>query len=119
MLPVAQVASVAGVYGVTSYLVAQRTREIGVRMALGAPTAQVMVELLRETMLRVGLGCVCGLAAAAALAQALRGFLFGVAPADGATFAAVALLLAVTAVAATLLGSVRVTRLDPASALRQ
>jgi putative ABC transport system permease protein len=116
---VAALLAVAGVHGVTSYLVAQRTREIGVRMALGATAARVMAELMRDTMFRVGVGCVAGLAAAAALAHALRGFLFGVAPVDGATFGAVALLLAVTALTATLLGSVRVTRLDPARALRE
>ncbi|HET7784403.1 MAG TPA: FtsX-like permease family protein, partial [Myxococcales bacterium] len=116
---VAALLAAAGVYGVTSYLVAGRTREIGVRMALGATPAQVMAELMREAMLRVGAGCLLGLAAAGALAHVLRGFLFGVAPADGATFAAVPLLLAAMAALATLLGSVRVTRLDPASALRQ
>jgi hypothetical protein len=84
-----------------------------------ATAAKVMAELMRETMARVGVGCCAGVAAAAALAHALRGFLFGVAPADGETFGAFPLLLAATALVATLLGSIRVTRLDPASALRQ
>ena len=69
----------AGIYGVTSYLVAQRTRELGVRMALGATPVRVVTELTRETMLRVAAGCATGTVAAAALSRAMRGFLFGVA----------------------------------------
>ena len=108
----------AGIYGVTSYLVAQRTRELGVRMALGATPVRVVTELTRETMLRVAAGCATGTVAAAALSRALRGFLFGVAPLDAATFVAVPLLLAATAALASVLAAVRAARIDPAEALR-
>jgi ABC-type lipoprotein release transport system permease subunit len=69
-------------------------------------------------MLRVALGCACGLIAAAALARGLRGFLYGVAPLDPPTLAAVPLLLAATAALATLLASARIARIAPAEALR-
>ena len=118
MALIAALLAAAGIYGVTSYLIAQRTRELGVRMALGASPARVMVELTREAMIRVALGCGCGIVAAAALARALRGFLFEVAPLDPPTFAAVPLLLAATAALATALASLRVARVDPAQALR-
>ena len=108
----------AGIYGVTSYLVAQRTRELGVRMALGATPVRVVTELTRETMLRVAAGCVVGIAGAAALSRALRGFLFGVAPLDAATFVTVPLLLAATAALASALAAARAARIDPAEALR-
>ena len=108
----------AGIYGVTSYLVAQRTRELGVRMALGATPVRVVTELTRETMLRVAAGCVVGIAGAAALSRALHGFLFGVAPLDAATFVTVPLLLAATAALASALAAARAARIDPAEALR-
>ncbi len=118
MALVAALLAAAGIYGVTSYLVAQRTREVGVRMALGASPARVMAELTREALIRIALGCTCGVVAAATAAVALRGFLFGVAPVDPLTFAAVPLLLAATGVLATVLASLRVARVDPAQALR-
>lgn len=118
MAAVAALLATAGIYGVTSYLVAQRTRELGVRMALGATPLRVLAEITRETMLRVLLGCAIGLAAAAALARALRGFLFGVAPADPLSFAGAAVLLAAVAAAAAALAALRGARVDPAEALR-
>ena len=118
MALVAALLAAAGIYGVTSYLVAQRTREVGVRMALGASPARVMAELTREALVRIALGCTCGVVAAATAAVALRGFLFGVAPVDPLTFIAVPLLLAATGVLATVLASLRVARVDPAQALR-
>jgi ABC-type antimicrobial peptide transport system permease subunit len=108
----------AGIYGVTAYLVAQRTRELGVRMALGATPARVVAELTRETMARVALGCVIGLAAAGALSRAARGALYGVAPLDAATFAGAAVLLAAAAAAAAALAALRGARVQPAEALR-
>jgi predicted permease len=115
---VAALLAAAGVYGVTVYLVAARTRELGVRMALGATSARVASELVRETMARVAVGCLAGLFAAAVLARVLRGFLFDVQPLDPATFVVVPLALAATAAAATLLGALRAARLQPAEALR-
>ncbi|MFN2548578.1 MAG: ADOP family duplicated permease [Myxococcales bacterium] len=108
----------AGIYGVTAYLVAQRTRELGVRMALGATAMRVVGELTRETMVRVAIGCAAGIAGAAALARALRGFLFGVGPLDPATFVSVPLLLAAVAALASALAASRAVRVDPAEALR-
>lgn len=108
----------AGIYGVTSYLVAQRTRELGVRMALGATAARVVSELTRETMVRVAIGCAAGLLGAGALSRALRAFLFGVGPLDPATFVAVPLLLATVAALAAVLAAARAARVDPAEALR-
>ncbi|HUJ28036.1 MAG TPA: ABC transporter permease [Myxococcales bacterium] len=118
MAGVAALLAIAGIYGVTSYLVAQRTREFGVRMALGATPARVLAEITRETMLRVGVGCLIGLATAGALARALQGFLFGVPPIDAVSFAGAASLLAAVATAAAALAGLRGARVDPAEALR-
>ncbi|HEY6908385.1 MAG TPA: ADOP family duplicated permease [Myxococcales bacterium] len=118
MALVSALLAAAGIYGVTSYLVAQRTRELGVRMALGATGGRVVGELTRETMIRVGIGCLIGVVAAGALSRALRGFLFGVAPLDAATFVAVPLLLGAVAGAASALAALRAVRIDPAEALR-
>ena len=114
----AVVLACTGLYGVISYAVAERTRELGVRMALGATPVRVVTELTRETMLRVAAGCVVGIAGAAALSRALHGFLFGVAPLDAATFVTVPLLLAATAALASALAAARAARIDPAEALR-
>lgn len=118
MAAVAALLALAGIYGVTSFSVAQRTRELGVRMALGATPGRVVAELTSETMIRVAAGCLIGATAAALLALALRSFLFGVAPVDPATFAAAPALLFATAALAAGLASLRATRLDPAQALR-
>lgn len=108
-----------GIYGVTSFLVAQRTRELGVRMALGATPANVVAELTGEMMIRVGIGCLLGVFAAAALARLFRGLIFGVTTFDPATFGVAPLLLAAAAAAAATLASAHAARLDPARALRQ
>jgi len=115
---VALLLATAGIYGVTAYLVSQRTRELGVRMALGATPASLVALLSAETMRTVSLGSLLGLVAAAFLSRVLRGFLFGVAPADPPTFAVLTLLLAAVAVAATVAAAARATRVDPAEALR-
>ena len=118
MALVAALLALAGIHGVTSYLVAQRTRELGVRMALGATPLRLVVEITHQTMHRVGIGCVAGLVAAGLSARALRGFLFGVEPVDVPTFAVVALLLAFVAAMAAATAALRGTRIDPAEALR-
>src|SRR5262249_15266672 len=76
MAGVAALLALAGIHGVTSYLVAQRRRELSVRMALGATPLRLVVAVARETMLSVAIGCALGLPAVAATARALRGFLF-------------------------------------------
>jgi len=107
-----------GLYGVLSYSVIQRTREIGIRMALGAPRSTVLVMALRRGMTVAGIGIVAGIIAAVGLTRLLRALLFGVSPTDILTFAAVALLLAAVAFLACCLPARRATKVDPMEALR-
>jgi putative ABC transport system permease protein len=109
----------SGLYGVMAYLVTQRTREIGVRMALGASRASVLALILRQagTMTLAGIGI--GLLGAYALAQYLASLLFGVSASDPAVYAAVSVFLALVAFAAIVIPSSRATRVDPLAALRQ
>jgi putative ABC transport system permease protein len=107
-----------GIFGVISYAVAQRTREIGVRRALGAGTAGVMRLVLVQALALAGLGIVIGLAGALAISRVLRTMLFGITPTDTLTFASVSIgLLAVAALAA-YLPARRAARIDPMHALR-
>jgi len=98
--------------------VAQRTREIGVRVALGATRGSVVRLVLRQGMKLTAIGLVVGLALAAAAAQALRSQLMGVAPTDLASFAGTAVLLLAVALIACALPALRAARLDPVRALR-
>jgi putative ABC transport system permease protein len=107
-----------GIYGVLSYAVGQRTREIGIRMALGARRPQVLSLVLGQAMAQTGLGVAIGLAAAVALSRVLAGLLFGVDPIDPATFGAVTLVMAAAALLAAGVPALRATRVDPAVALR-
>ena len=107
-----------GIYGVASYAVARRTREVGIRMAIGAQPAQVLRMVLAESGRPVLLGAAAGLALALALGRFLATLLFEVRPADPATILGVALLLAATALLAGLVPARRATRVDPAVALR-
>ena len=107
-----------GVYGVTAYAVSQRTREIGIRMALGADRRAVRDLVLREAVRLAAAGVALGLAGAFAATRLLRGFLFEIGPADPLTHAAVAALLAAVAVAASALPARRAARLNPLVALR-
>ena len=115
---VALVLTAAGLYGVMSYLVAQRTREIGVRMALGASRVNVLGLMLRQagTMMVCGIGL--GVIGALALTRSLASLLFGVTASDPAVYAGVSLLLAVVALLAVAVPSSRATRIDPLAALR-
>ena len=110
--------SAVGVYGLLAYEVAQRRREIGVRMALGAEGRHVVAGVLRRTLAMSGLGVLLGAAGAVALTRLLRSFLFGVTPTDPLTFAAVAFLLVLTGLVAGSLPSWRAARVDPAAVLR-
>jgi putative ABC transport system permease protein len=107
-----------GLYGLVSYSVAQRTRELGVRMALGASQADVLRLVLREGVRLALFGISIGLVAALAFAQLMRALLFGVNPADPAILGGVALFLCVVALAACFIPAHRATRVDPIIALR-
>jgi ABC-type antimicrobial peptide transport system permease subunit len=114
----AVVLALVGIYGVTSYAVAQRYRELGIRMALGAKPQDVVRLLVNESLVRVTAGVVIGLAIALIATRALSTMLFGIAPQDAGTFTAMALLLAAVALLATWLPARRATRVDPMVTLR-
>ena len=107
-----------GLYGVMSYSVARRTREIGIRMALGAGTGNVLRLVLKEGMMLVGGGLAAGLIVAAGVTRLLASFLYGVNPLDAITFVAIPLTLALVALLANYLPARRATKVDPMEALR-
>jgi putative ABC transport system permease protein len=113
----ALVLSVVGLYGVMSYLVAQRTREFGIRLALGASHIEIVRRVLRDGAWRVAIGAAIGLAATTGLARLLAGLVYGVGTFDISSLLAVATLV-VVAIAACGIPAVRATRVDPAIALR-
>jgi putative ABC transport system permease protein len=115
---IALVLSAAGLYGVISYLVAQRTREIGVRIALGAQTRDVIGLVMRQGTRLTAVGIGLGLLAALAFTRVLEGLLYGVSARDPFTFSAVAALLAAIALLATWLPARRAARVDPILAIR-
>ena len=110
--------AVVGIYGVVSYLVGRRTQEIGIRIALGARSPDVLRMILSEGMKMTLLGVAIGFLAALALTRVMASMLFGVSPNDPLTFAGVALLLALVAAAACYIPARRATRVDPMLALR-
>jgi putative ABC transport system permease protein len=107
-----------GLYGMMSLSVSRRTREIGIRMALGAPGRGILGLVLRQGMALVLLGTGLGLAGALALSRVLGGLLFGVSATDPSTFAVVAAILVLSAVLASYLPARRATQVDPLVALR-
>jgi putative ABC transport system permease protein len=116
---IALVLASVGIYGVMSYSVTERSRELGVRIALGADRRDVLRLVLRQGMRLALLGIGIGLAAALALTRLIESQLFGVTATDPGTFALVAGVLAATALVANLIPAIRATRLDPAAVLRQ
>jgi putative ABC transport system permease protein len=108
-----------GIYGVVAYLVTQRTREMGIRVALGAHRRDVLRLIIGQSLRNVAPGVVAGGIAALALSRLLRSQLFGVAPSDPLTFAAVAAVLIVVCMVASFVPAVRAARTDPLVALRQ
>jgi putative ABC transport system permease protein len=110
--------AVVGVFGVLAYSVQQRVREFGIRMALGATTRNVLRLVFVSTVRMVAIGVLLGLLAAAMLGRSIASFLFGVKAVDPITFISVAVLLALTAMLATLVPALRAARVDPIGALR-
>jgi putative ABC transport system permease protein len=107
-----------GLYGVLSFLVSQGTAEIAIRMALGAQRGRILAQVFREGMGLAVAGIVAGLAGGVVLTRLMAGLLFGVSPSDPATFAAVALLLGLVALAACYFPARRAMRVEPMAALR-
>ena len=107
-----------GIYGVLSYSVSERTREIGLRMALGADRASTVRRILHSSALLIGSGIGFGLVAAVLLARSLSGLLYGMTPFDLPAFAIAATILAMVGLAASFIPARRATRVDPMVALR-
>ena len=110
--------AVAGIYGVMAHWVAQRTREFGVRMALGAEVSDVLCLVLRQGLVTAGVGVILGVLGSVALTHALASLLFGVSATDPLTFAGVTALLVLAALMACYIPARRATRVDPMVALR-
>jgi len=109
---------IIGIYGVISYAVSQRTREIGIRVALGAQNRELRLMFVRSALALTGIGVIIGLGAAAAVAQLMRTLLFGVSPLDPLSFAVVTLILVVAAAFASFLPACRATAVNPVQALK-
>jgi putative ABC transport system permease protein len=107
-----------GLYGVLAYSVAQRTHEIGIRLALGAQKRDVLWLIVRQGLGLTLLGVALGLAAAMALTRVLQNLLYGISATDPATFASIALLLISVACLASFIPARRATKVDPLIALR-
>jgi ABC-type antimicrobial peptide transport system permease subunit len=107
-----------GIYGVISYSVSQRRREIGIRMALGSPRKEVTRLFLRDGLRLSAIGAACGLAAAAACTRLMVSLLFHVSPLDPLTYLGVAAVLIAAAALASFLPALRASSVDPTEALR-
>jgi putative ABC transport system permease protein len=110
--------SLVGIYGVMAYAVAEHTRELGIRVALGARGADIYRLIVGQGMTLALVGVAIGLAASLAMTRLLAGMLYGVTPTDPVTFASVSLLLVAAALAACFFPARRATRVDPMVALR-
>ena len=115
---IALVLALAGVQAVTAFSVAARTREFGIRKAIGATDGHILLNVISRAILQAALGGIAGLLLAAASSQALAGLLYRVSPMDVPTFALVFVLVLVCSVGAALASAVRATRVPPAQALR-
>ncbi len=115
---IALLLSAAGIYGVTAYIVTQRTQELGIRLALGAQVRDILKMILGQGMIVIGIGLVIGLAAAFALTRLMRSFLFGIGENDPVTFGAITLILLFVALVACYIPARRAAKVDPLTALR-
>jgi ABC-type antimicrobial peptide transport system permease subunit len=115
---VGAVLAAIGVFGVTAYAVTQRTRELAIRMALRARASELLLAVTREVVAWTVAGLLLGVIVSVALSRYLRGELFGITPLDPMTFAVVSAMFLIAAVLATFVPARRVTRVDPAVALR-
>jgi ABC-type antimicrobial peptide transport system permease subunit len=115
---IALILTLIGTYGVLSYLVAQRSREIGIRMALGARMTDVQRVFMRQALRLTTAGILIGIGMAPTVTRVMATFLFGVGPTDPVTYAAVSGVLAVATLVGTYLPARRATRVDPLVALR-
>jgi ABC-type antimicrobial peptide transport system permease subunit len=109
--------AMAGLYGLMSYSVAQRRREIGIRMALGSSAQSILGLVLRDGMRITGIGLAVGLVALFGVTRAIRGLLYGVQPADPVVIVLVAVVLAGVALVATLIPARRAARVSPMAAI--
>jgi predicted permease len=109
----------AGIYGLLAFTVAQRTREFGIRVALGASRSRLVTAVIRSGAVLALIGVALGAVAAAALAKTMQAFVWGVSTLDASTFVAVAIVLIVVAILASLVPAMRAVRLDPVRALRE
>jgi ABC-type antimicrobial peptide transport system permease subunit len=116
---VSLVLAVVGTYGVMAYTVSARTPELGVRIALGATTSNVLGLVVGQSMLTSTLGIAAGVAGAVALTRTIRGMLYGVGPADVTTFVVVTSVLLAACALAAFIPARRATRIDPVEALRR
>jgi ABC-type antimicrobial peptide transport system permease subunit len=107
-----------GIYGVISYIVSERTQEIGIRLALGAKRGMILQMVLREGLGLAMAGTAVGLAGALIASHLMAGLLYGVAPTDPITFVGVTLVLTAVALAACYIPAIRAMRVDPLVALR-
>lgn len=115
---VALLLGVVGIYGVIAYIAAQRTREVGIRMALGAQRGDVSRLFVRHGLVLTGIGILIGIGVATALTRLMATMLFGIGPLDPLTYVAVSAGLGVVSAVATYLPAWRASRVDPVVALR-
>lgn len=115
----ALVLGLVSIYGAVSYSVTQRTREFGIRLALGAPVANVTIAFVRSGLMLSALGCGCGLAAVLALAPLIKLLLFSVGPSDPFAYAAMSTSLIITAAVTSYFPEKKATKVDPVEALRR